>query len=135
MQMSTNEWLNKVKEALLLDGFTDTLFQTIKPGQVFGLIKKLDNVWEMHVRGFSNGTLEAEIEISRDYVEHFNDNYRRDATPELTAFLDAYHIPYHINGNLPQMQIVFDPPQQLTPWKNVVALAALAAFLIWLGNK
>ncbi len=132
---NTNKWLNRVQAALIQDGFVNTPFQTMKPGQVFGLIKKLDNIWEMHVRGFNNGTLEAEIEISREYVEHFNDNYRKDATPELLKFLDAYQIPYQTTGNLPQMKIILQPPEQLTPWKSVIAVGALVAFLIWLGNK
>ena len=133
--MNTNEWLQRVQETLIQEGFSGTTLQTIKSGQVFGLIKKLDNVWEMHVRGFNDGRLEAEIEISRDYFEHLNDKYRRDATLELTQILDAYQIPYQSEGNLPQMGITLYPPKQLTPWKPVVAIITIAAFLLWLGGQ
>ena len=134
-RISTNEWLQRVKGALIQEGFTDTPLQIVKPGQAFGLIKKLDNVWEMHIRGYNDGRLEAEIEVSRDYFEHLDDNYRRDATSELMQILDAYQIPYQSKGVLPQMEITLHPPKQLTPWKPIVAIAALAAFLIWLGRQ
>lgn len=133
--MGTNEWLRRVKETLIQEGFSDTTLQTIKPGQVFGLIRKLDNVWEMHVRGFSDGRLESEIEISRDYFEHLNVNYRRAATLELMQILDAYQIPYQSKGSLPQMEVTLLPPEQLTPWKPIVTIIALAVFLIWLGRQ
>lgn len=132
---STNGWLERVKRALVQEGFSDTILQTVKPGQVFGLVKKVDSIWEMHVRGFSDRRLEAEIEISRDYFEHLDDNYRRDATLELTQILDTYQIPYQSKGNLPQMAVTVYPPGKLTPWKPIVAIAALVAFLIWLGGQ
>lgn len=127
---STNEWLEMVKRALVQEGFSDTILQTVKPGQVFGLVKKVDSIWEMHVRGFSDRRLEAEIEISRDYFEHLDDNYRRDATLELTQILDAYQILYQSKGNLPQMAVTVYPPEKLTPWKPIVAIAALRTLLL-----
>ena len=132
---NTSEWLERVKGILVHEGFSDTILQTIKQGQVFGLVKKVDSIWEMHVRGFKDGRLEAEIEISRDYFEHLDDKNRRDATLELTQILDAYQIPYQSKGNLPQMAVTLNPPEQLTPWKPVVAIAALVAFLIWFGRQ
>lgn len=130
-----SEWLERVKGVLVQEGFNGTILQTVKRGQVFGLVKKVESIWEMHVRGFNDGRLEAEIEISRDYFEHLDDKYRRDATPELIQILDAYQIPYQLNGELPQMAVTLNPPEKLTPWKPVVAIVALAAFLIWLGRQ
>lgn len=132
---NTGEWLERAKGVLVQEGFSDTILQTVKQGQVFGLVKKVDSIWEMHVRGFNDERLEAEIEISRDYFEHLDDNYRRDATLELTQILDAYQIAYQLKGNLPQVAVTLYPPKQLTPWKPVVAIAALAVFLIWLGRQ
>lgn len=133
--MGMDEWLQAVKEVLLQEGFCGTIFQTTKPGQVFGLVRKLDNVWEMHVRGFSDGLLESEIEISRDYLEHFNDRYRTDATSELTQILDDHQIPYRITGSLPQMRVELYPPKQLTPWKPIVGVSAVLGFLYWLSRR
>jgi hypothetical protein len=134
-QENISEWLERVKEILIQEGYRDTKLQTIKQGQVFGLVKKVDSVWEMHVRGFKDGRLEAEIEISRDYFEHLDDRYRRDATPELTQILDAHQIPYQTKGELPQMEVILNPPEKLTPWKPIVAIVAVTAFLIWLGRQ
>ena len=132
--MSTSEWLEwlqEVKGALTQEGFRDTSFQTIKPGQVFGLVRKLNEVWEMHVRGFVDGRLESEIEVSRDYIEHLNDNHRRDATPELRQILDTHHIPYHFPGIRSQMESILSLPRQVTPWKPVlVAILGLLGLFI-----
>ena len=128
--ISTNEWLQRAKGALIQEGFSHTILQTVKSGQVFGLIKKLDKVWEMHVRGFDDRRLEAEIEVSRDYLEHLDDSYRRDATPELGRILDDYQIIYQSAGS-PQREVMLYPPKQLTPWKPVVAIIAVVVNLIW----
>ena len=79
----------------------------------------------MHVRGFNDGRLEAEIEVSRDYFEHLDDDYRRDATLELIQILDAHQIPYEFKGSLPQMEVILLPPKQLTPWKPIAAIVVL----------
>jgi hypothetical protein len=134
-QTEIDKWLQTVKGVLIQEGFSDTILQVKEPGQVFGLVKRLDKVWEMHVRGFNDGRLKAEIEVARDFFEHLNNKYRRDATPELLQILDAYQVPYEFEGNLPQVAVTLDPPQQLTPWKPVVVIVALAVFLSWLGQR
>lgn len=133
--VNRNEWLQNVKEVLMQEGFSGTILQVIEPGQVFGLVRKQDEIWEMHVRGFADGRLEAEIEISRDYFEHLNDNYRRDATLELIQILKAYQVPYQTKGTLPEMQVTLHPPKQLTPWKPIATLVGVVVFLIWLGRQ
>jgi hypothetical protein len=127
-----DEWLHVVKDVLIQEGFRETVLQVIKPAQVFGLVKKLDGIWEMHVRGFDDGRLESEIEISRDYLEHLNDKYRRDATLELTRLLDTYQTPYEIKGEPTRLTAVLFPPKEVTPWKPLVAIAGIAAFIAFL---
>ena len=133
--VNRNERLQNIKEVLMQEGFSDTILQAIEPGQVFGLVRKQDEIWQMHVRGFADGKLKSHIEISNDYFEHLNDNYRRDATLELIQILDAYQIPYQSKGSLPQMEVTLYPPAQLTSWKPIVAIVTLVAFLIWLGRE
>ena len=128
------EYLQDVQETLMQEGFKATALQTIKPGQVFGLVRKQENVWQMHVRGFTDGSLASEIEIANDYFEHWDNNYRRDATNELIEILESYGIPYHSSGSFPHMEFYLEPPPKLTPWKPVVACLTLAGFLIWLGR-
>ncbi len=133
--MNRNEWLQSVKEELMQEGFSDTILQVPEPGQVFGLVRKQDEIWQMHVRGFADGRLKSHIEISSDYFEHLNDNYRRDATLELIQILDAHQIPYEFKGSLPQMEVILLPPKQLTPWKPIAAIVGIVVFLILLGRQ
>lgn len=133
--VNRNEWLQNVKEVLMQEGFSITILQAIEPEQVFGLVRKQDEIWQMHVRGFADGRLNSHIEISSEYFEHLDDKYRRDATLELTQILDAHRIPYELKGSLPQMEVTLFPPKQLTPWKPIVAIIALVAFLIWFGRQ
>lgn len=134
--MEIQSWLESIHQALLSEGFVDPgLFQqVVKPGQVFGVVKCLDDVWEMHVRGFADGILEAEIEVSREYLEHFNDKYRTDASTELIEILDWYGIPYHVTGTLPQMVVRLEIPEKVTPWRPLAAVAGILA-LLWLFDR
>jgi len=133
--LEKQEWLNMVKEVLTQEGFRDTILQVVKPGQVFGLIRKEGDVWEMHVRGFDDGRLESEIEISRDYFEHQDDRYRREATADLKQILDAYQVPCGIQGDISHSNLVLPYPKSVTPWKPVVAVTAIVGFLIWLTSR
>jgi len=95
-------------------------------------VRKIDEIWEMHARGFEDGHFEAEIEISRDFLEHLDDRCRRPAISELAEILDKYNIPYEIVGdNLIETRLDF--PETLTPWKPIVAVFGVFAILLWLG--
>lgn len=129
------EWLETTKEVLDQEGFRHTRLQVVKPGQVFGLVKRVDSIWEMHVRAFDNGRLESEIEISRDYFEHLDDRFRRDATRDLKQILDVYEVPCNIEGDISHSTVVLPYPESVTPWKPLVVLGVITAFLLWLGKK
>jgi len=131
------EWLEMAREVLVQDGFRRTPLQVVKPGQVFGLVKRVDDIWEMHVRGFDDGRLEGEIEISRDYFEHLDDRFRRDATADLKQILDAYEVPCSIEGDIPHSTVVLPYPESVTPWKPLAVLGGISVFLLvlWLGKK
>jgi len=126
----TNSWLNAVKQALIADGFVNTVLQIQKPNQVFGLVKKLVRPWEMHVRGLGTNRVEAEIEISREYLEHLDDRYRRSALNELIQLLDRYEIPYQIEGEFPEQHVMIRPPSNLTPWIPFAIIGIVALLLI-----
>ena len=125
--------LKVVEEILRKEGFEDTILQTWKPGQVFGLVKKLNFPWEMHVRGFEDGHLEAEIEVSRDYLEHLDDRYRRSAGHELSLLLSKHRIPHTLehSGNV---KLELESPKTLTPWKPFAALGMMI-FVTYLLSK
>lgn len=134
-KLDKDQWLEKAKGVLVQESFQHTPLQVVKSGQVFGLVKKVGDIWEMHVRGFDDGRLESEIEVSRDYLEHFDDRYRRDATPELKKILDAQQMPYRIEGDITHLTVVLPYPESVTAWKPIVAIAGIVALLIWLGRQ
>lgn len=81
-------------------GFTDPIFQEWGIGQRFGLSRPLTNLLEWHVRGFADGTLDSEVEISRERLQHFA------ATPgpyysPLLGILGRNGIPFIVGGTTP----------------------------------
>lgn len=132
------KWLGDVKRALLDEGFEPTVLQIVKPGQVFGLVKDISNVWQMHVRGFEDGHLESEIEISRYYLEHPSTS--RPATEELRKILDQHNIQHNWEGQLvAPIQVKTEPPGTLTDWRPLlaigVAIAAVVSIAYLIGKR
>lgn len=117
MELSTvKEWLERVKKVLIEEGFHHTEFQHLKPGQYFGLVKDLPRGLQMHVRGFVDGRLEAEIEISRFYLEH--PSCKRPAIRELAKILDKHGIEYHEEKILHFPRPLGRTPKSLTDWRR-----------------
>jgi len=56
--------LRKIKIALLKEGFHNTRFQFSKKDQIFGLVKRF-SLKQLHIRGFIDGSIKAELEIWR----------------------------------------------------------------------
>jgi len=115
----TKIWLERVKQTLMNEGFSDTLLQIVKPNQVFGLVMEIDDIWQMHVRGFEDGHLEPEIEVSKKYLEHLDPKFRhtKPAIDVLTKILNRYSIPYEITGEHEQLEWRIEPPNTLTEWQ------------------
>lgn len=121
----TKIWLNRVKKALLAEGFRDPgLLQIWKPKQVFGLVKDILDIYQMHVRGFEGGRLDSEIELSRRYLEHLT-HPSRPATEELTGILDRYAIPYKITEKDHKIYVEIEPPENLTDWRPLVVVGGI----------
>jgi len=81
-------------------GFRDPIFQEWRIGQRFGLSKSLTNLLEWHVRGFADGALDSEVEISRKRLLHLA------ATPgsyykPLLRMLRQHRIPFATESVLP----------------------------------
>ncbi|MFW9831865.1 MAG: hypothetical protein ACFFD8_08820 [Candidatus Thorarchaeota archaeon] len=98
--------------------------QLYKRNQVFGLIKQLDKPLEMHIRGFKDGTLEAEIEISREYFEHLGPNSCQPAQAEIETILEEARIAFTPAPPLDEGKRVVIP-RKLTEWRKVLALTTL----------
>jgi hypothetical protein len=130
----TKIWLKRVEQMLIEEGFRDTPLQIQKPNQIFGLVKKISDIWEMHVRGFENGSLDAEVEVSRDYLEHWDNRYRRSAINELTELLDQYSIQYEITGEPIRLDLRIEHPNTLTEWKPLLTLGIVIGVLFGIAH-
>jgi hypothetical protein len=125
-------FLDRAKEALIKEGFSDTLLQIWKPGQVFGLVKPLDDVNEVHVRGYQDGTLDSEIEVSREYLEHLiYGSYPYDHY--LMEILKKHNIPHKVVKPIESAQ---KPPKPATliPWKPLLLIAAVVGVIAFIAT-
>ncbi len=118
-KLKNKEWLEQVKQALLKEGFKFTPFQDIQEDQTFGLVKDLEDEKQIHVRGFKDGHLESEIEISRYFLEHPHTS--RPAAEELEKILDKHRIPYEEEKHLKNPgETGTELPSTLTDWRSEI---------------
>ncbi len=90
-------------------GFTDPILQEWKTGQRFGLSRPLSSLLEWHVRGFADGTLDSEVEISRNWLQHLSARSGSYYSP-LLGILDRIGIPFSVAGRiLPDAAHVYLP--------------------------
>ncbi len=126
-------WLSEVAALLLDDGYHHSVLQVYSPGQVFGLVKPIDDMWEYHIRGFVDGRLESEIELSRDYFQHLSNDYRADACAYLVELLDSAGIEWMTHG--PVAEMVMPPlPDKPVSWKYLVLLSPVFQALLSLDD-
>jgi uncharacterized ParB-like nuclease family protein len=90
-------------------GFTDPIFQERKKGQRFGLSRHLSSLLEWHVRGFADGMLDSEVEISRNWLQHLAARPGLYFSP-LLRILEGIGIPFNVVGRiLPDAAYVYLP--------------------------
>lgn len=124
--------LNVIKELLLQEGFYDPgILQCWKEGQVFGLVKSLNDFLEIHVRGYRDDTLEAEVELSREYLEHPHEV--RSFYGFLIEILRKHQVPFTTVKPIPPDPNYISIPKNLTRWKPLAFLAAvsISALIAW----
>lgn len=85
-------WLKAAKSVLLAEGFKRDLKQFRKPGQVWGVIRQEPDDLQIHVRAFTDGRLESEVELSNKYVQHLW-SHRRNAHAEVSEILERNGLP------------------------------------------
>jgi hypothetical protein len=116
--------LRVVKQILLNEGFYEPLLQGWRKGQVFGLVKPLNELVEVHVRGYEDGTLDAEVELSREYLEHLWCG-SKPYYGYLIDILKRYNIPFSIVKPIPPDPMYIEVPQNPIKWKPLLVLAVL----------
>lgn len=90
-------------------GFADPVFQEWKIGQRFGLSRSLSSLLEWHVRGFADGMLNSDVEISRNWLQHLAARPGPYYSP-LLRILDRIGVPFSVVGRiLPDAAYVYLP--------------------------
>lgn len=116
--------LEVVKRILLNEGFYEPLLQEWREGQVFGLVKPLNELIEVHVRGYKDGIIDAEVELSREYLEHLWYG-SKPYYGYLIDILRRYNVPFSIVKPIPPDPMYIEVPQNPIRWKPLLILAVL----------
>ena len=100
LHLIVKENASKIRKILFQEGFTTVKFEHKQPFQIGdGLSLKLKKPWEMHVRLFretkSSISLQGEVEISRDYLQHLF-SQRTAVIYEIETILKRNGIEYNI---------------------------------------
>ncbi len=100
----------------------------IRKGEKYSLRKVLSGVWELHVRLYDDGFIEAEVEVKREYLEHLAPgrlNVDYEAFEYYRGAYDKLHIWYvparkWIIQIVDHLNVKLREPDTLTPWKPIV---------------
>jgi hypothetical protein len=128
--------IDSVAEVLRNHGFKD-LRLTFHKGEKYSLSKKLLKIWELHVRIFSDGFIDAHFEISRDFLEHLH----HSTLPSLYEVFDIYKEIYpkiHIYdaGNkkwisevISKYTLSLRAPKTVTKWRPLFYTSLILMFV------
>lgn len=94
------EYIPRLAVILRRMGFWNPFFQEWRVGQRFGLSRPLTTLLEWHVRGFADGTVDSEVEISRERLEHVAARPGSYYWP-LLKVLRSHSIPFWASGRIP----------------------------------
>ncbi|MGA2663620.1 MAG: hypothetical protein ABSF83_01575 [Nitrososphaerales archaeon] len=86
-------------------------------------IKRVNQFHELHVRVYGDFTLDSEIELSRDYLEH-----PYECRPMYGPVLDILRkrsIGHYLNTPIPPDPISVGTPKRLTAWKPIALVAGM----------
>jgi hypothetical protein len=86
--------------ALRRVGFADPIFQEWGIGQRFGVARPVTNLLEWHVRGFADGSLDSEVEISRKRLQHLASK-PGPYYSHLLRILRSNRIPFWVGSSIP----------------------------------
>lgn len=96
----TNSTLQILKSVFMHEGFSETVLEEKKPNQISqGLMKRLTNDWDMHIRFIQlhskSIAIDAEVETSREYLEHLTGKWI-SVIYEVTGILQKHKLAYAI---------------------------------------
>lgn len=118
------------KNSLLNIGFTEQLGGEESHGQVFGLVKRLEEILQIHFKVMLDGNIEGELEPPTAYpAAHLNQKHSYSAHQNISEILQEINISYWLTNNIPItcIQPIIDKP------KNPTHAAGIAVTLLALG--
>ncbi|GGI82823.1 hypothetical protein GCM10007112_19480 [Vulcanisaeta souniana JCM 11219] len=128
--------VHDVAMGLINKGFRQTML-AVSRGELYSLVMRIYGPWELHARIFNDGVIEAETEISREYVQHligprFNIVY--EIYDALRHFVDERMVCIKpmsrcISDVIENVRIELEAPRVLVPWKPIVAMVPSMAIL------
>jgi len=101
---------------------------SVYKGEKYSLRKVLSEVWELHLRLYSDGFIDAEIAVRREYLERLAPrrlNVVYEAFEYYRDIYDKLHLWYVPAGKwvvkvIDHLNVKLREPDTLTPWKPVV---------------
>lgn len=101
---------------------------SIPKGEKYSLKRTLSDIWELHMRLYRDGFIDAEVEVRREFVEHLTPrrlNVIYEAFEYYRDIYDKLHVWYvsshgWITSVIEHFQVKLREPKTLTPWKPIV---------------
>lgn len=123
--------IHSLQDKLEEFGFYSPLLQE-DHRQVYGLIKELDEVYQLHIRVFSDGLVEGEIEPRAIYLEHLNSKYSYSAHQQLEWLFRVLSINYVVRRPTPYSCLApsVNKPKNLTNIPQIVGGLATAVIAV-----
>ncbi len=116
---------------------------SVPKGERHSLKKVLSNVWELHLRLYSNGFIDAEVEVSREFIEHLTPrrlNVVYEAFEFYRGVYDRLHIWYvpmseWVVKIVDNFHVKLREPNTLTPWKPIALGIAVVGLSVYALTK
>ncbi len=126
--------IEEVVNTMKTSGFHEEKLEVYK-GEKYSLVMKFYDIWDLHVKVYSDGFIDSHFEVSREYLEHIN----YETIPSIYEPFEFYRTAYdklHIFDNVTKKWIkevrsnylvTLNPPSTLTPWKPISVIAGVLA--------
>jgi len=130
------------KHLVNMQGFEPATL-SISKGERYSLRKVLSDVWELHMRLYNDGFIDAEVEVRREYIEHLTPrrlNIVYEAFEHYRGVYDKLHIwyvPAHkwITQIIDHLNVKLREPDTLTPWRPIVLGIVTAGLFAYALSK
>ncbi len=132
-------WIPRLYVEDLYKHFIKEGFEKATPawpkGEKYSLRKVLSDIWELHVRIYETGFIDAEVEVRREFIEHLTTSRRINVIYEIFKFYrdvyDKLHVLYvpkrkWIVKVIDHFHVRLREPDSLTPWTPLVVLGIVA---------